>query len=123
MNITVRPATAADVAGIHPGIEGVSYRAWAADIDGVKAGVVGLALTRPRACLFCWFDEALRPHIASVKILRLLKKVHNLMIERGKPVYALRDKNEPKAEAILARLGLTFAGDEDGEAIYVWEPR
>lgn len=120
--IVIRPATEADVKDLHPELAGVSYRAWAAEIDGEKAGVIGLALTRPRACLFCGFSEDLRPHLTSMPLMRLLKKVEMMFKARGLPVYALRDANEPKSEAILRRLGFKFSEEIDGSEVYEWRP-
>lgn len=117
-----RPATADDVRGLHPGAEGVSYRAWACELDGEKAGVIGLALTRPRACLFCGFDEKLRPYLKSLTVLRLLKKTETLIRQRGLPVYAIRQADEPKAAAILTRMGFEPLGELDGEDVWGWEP-
>jgi hypothetical protein len=84
-------------------------------MDGELAGVVGLALTRPRACLFCWTAEKLKPHLKSVGVLRLLKKVEAAMHERGLPVYAIREANEPKAAEMLARLGFIPFGEVDDD--------
>lgn len=81
--------------------------------------MIGLALTRPRACLFCWFDERLRPHLKSMTVLRLLKRVDMLIRERGRPVYAIRQADEPKAAAILTRLGFQPVEEIDGDE--VWE--
>jgi hypothetical protein len=122
MTLTARPATAADIKGLHPGAEGVSYRAWVCEIDGERAGVVGLALTRPRACLFCWTDEKLRPHLKAPTVLRLLKKTEAVFKARGLPVYAIREKDEPKAEAMLTRLGFKYLDEVDGEAVFEWTP-
>lgn len=108
------------MAGIHN--VGASYRAWACDLDGELAGVVGLALTRPRACLFCWFDERLRPHLKSIAVLRLLKKVEALIHERGLPVYAIREEREPQAEKVLTRLGFASVGEIDGDDVWVYAP-
>lgn len=119
--ITTRPAIAADVSGIHN--VGASYRAWACELDGELAGVVGLALTRPRACLFCWFDEKLRPHLKSVAVLRLLKKVEALIQERALPVYAIRQESEPSAARVLTRLGFVSVGEHDGDDVWEWSPR
>lgn len=121
--ITTRPATSADVAELHPGAEGTSYRAWTCDLDGKPAGVVGLALTRPRACLFCSFDETLRPYLKSVAVLRLLKKAEALFKARNLPVYTIRDKAEPKAPAILARLGFEYLADVEGDEVWGWSPQ
>ncbi len=120
--IVTRPATASDIAGLHPEAAGTSYRAWACDLDEQPVGVIGLALTRPRACLFCAFDEALRPHLKSMPVMRLVKGVHDLIVSRGLPVFAIRDRNEPKAAAILERLGFAHAGIVEGDDIYMWEP-
>jgi len=120
-DLKARPATADDVRGLHPGAEGSSYRAWACDLDGEAAGVIGLALTRPRACLFCGFDEKLRPHLKSLTVLRLLKKADALIRERGRPVYAIRQADEPKAAAILTRLGFEPFGDVDGDEVWIWD--
>lgn len=118
--MTVRPAAAADVEGLH-GV-GSSYQAWVCDLDGKLSGVIGLALTRPRACLFCWFDEGLRPHLKAMPILRLLKRVEMLIRERGKPVYAIRQDDEPKAAGILSRLGFAPAETIDGNDVWEWTP-
>lgn len=82
-----------------------------------------MALTRPRACLFCWFDESLRPHLKSVAVLRLLKKVERLIHERGQPVYAIREEGEPKAAKMLTRLGFVPVGEIDGDDVWEWSPR
>jgi hypothetical protein len=121
--ITVRPATAADLAEIHPEAVGTSYRAWACELDGETVGAIGLALTRPRACLFCGFTEALRPHLKSMTVLRLLKRVERVIRERNLPVYAIRDLNEPKAPEILGRLGFAYYAKIDGEPVWKWTPR
>jgi hypothetical protein len=118
--ISVRPATAADVTALHGC--GASYIAWACDLDGEPVGAIGLALTRPRACLFCGFDEKLRPYLKAMPILRLLKRVEALIRERGLPVYAIRQPDEPKAEAILTRLGFEYFDEIDGDQIFEWNP-
>jgi hypothetical protein len=119
--LQIRPATADDLKGVHPEADGVSYRAWAAELDGKTVGVIGLALTRPRACLFCAFEEELRPHLKAMPILRLLKKVKDTIEARGLPVYAIREPDEDKAPAILARLGFERFGEVDGDDVWMWE--
>jgi hypothetical protein len=116
--LSVRPARQSDLPDCHP--QGTSYMAWAVDFEGEPAGVIGLALTRPRACLFCTFDERLRPHLKSLTILRLVKKVEAAFKGRGLPVYAIREKDEPKASAMLKRLGFEPAGELDGHEFYEW---
>lgn len=120
--IQTRPARPEDVAALHPEVSGVSYRAWVAELDGEAVGVIGLALTRPRACLFCGFREELRPHLKTVAVLRLLKKVLGVIEERGLPVFALRDRSEDKAPDILKRLGFAPLGEFGGDEVWEWQP-
>lgn len=116
--VTIRPARSSDLPAEHP--PGASYIAWAADLDGIPAGVIGLALVRPRSCLFCYFDESLRPYLKTLTILRLIKRVEATMQVRGLPVYAIREKDEPKAPAMLTRLGFEPAGELDGQEVWEW---
>jgi hypothetical protein len=116
--LTVRGARTSDLPEDHP--PGASYIAWAVDLDGVPSGVIGLALVRPRSCLFCYFDESLRPHLKTLTILRLVKRVEGVITARGLPVYAIREKDEPKAPAMLTRLGFEPTGELDGHEIWEW---
>jgi hypothetical protein len=116
----VRAAKREDLPDFHP--RGLSYRAWVTELDGQPVGIIGLALTKPRASLFCYFEDALRPHLKSMPVMRLLKKVEVMFKARGLPVYAIREKNEPKAEAMLQRLGFTLSTELDGDEIWEWAP-
>lgn len=120
VGLVSRPATAADILAVHPD-QTCSWRAWAVDLDGKLAGVIGIALMRPMACLFCWFDEALRPYLKSLTVLRLLKKVEEVVKASRVPVLAIRDRKEPKAPHILKRLGFVFDHvSDEGDPIYKW---
>lgn len=92
-----------------------------AELDGKAAGVIGLALTRPRACLFCAFGEELRPYLKTMPVMRLVKKVETMFKARGMPVFAVCEKTEPKAPAMLARLGFEYIGSVDGDEVYGWD--
>ena len=118
----VRPATGKDVADLHPMAPGISYRAKVAELDGKVVGIIGMALTRPRACVFFSGTEELKPYLKSVQMLRELKRFEAMFKARGLPVYAIREKDEPKAPAILKRLGFKFVNEFDGDEIYEWRP-
>jgi hypothetical protein len=118
--ITTRSARAEDVTQLHPEARGASYLAWVAELNGRPDGTIGLALTRPRACLFCRFDETLRPHLKAMPLLRLLKRVQTTIETRARPVYALRDPREEQAPAILARLGFALVGWSGGDEVWEW---
>lgn len=120
--ITTRPATAADVQRVHPD-QKCSWRAWAVELDGLLAGVIGVALSRPYPCLFCWFDERLRPHFRCLTVLRLIKRVEAVLRSASGPVLAIRDPHEPRAPHILKRLGFRFYCLADGDAVYIKERR
>lgn len=122
MSLVIRPAKLDELAQWHPESAGVSYRAWAVDDEEGLVGVIGLALTRPRACVFCGFDERLRPYLKCMALMRLLKKLHLLIIARDKPVYALLDPKESAAPAILTRMGFAHEWTRDGNTVYVWRP-
>lgn len=115
--ISVRVATMPEVKEAHPDMQ-CSYRAWAVEMDGDLVGLIGLALTRPQACLFCWIDPRLRPHLASITVMRLVKKVADLVAAQKAPVLAVRDRKEPKAPHILKRMGFRFYDIIDGDAVY-----
>ena len=120
--IVSRPATAEDVRSVHPD-QGCSFIAWAVDLDGKLAGVVGLAKTRPVACAFCWIDETLRPYLKSLTVMKLLKKLEAACRASRLPVVAIRDRKEPKAPHILKRLGFTFDHvSDENDAVYRWGP-
>lgn len=115
--IVSRQATAEDVKKVHPD-QGCSWKAWVCELEGEVVGVIGIALTRPVACIFCWFDEKLRPYLKSMTVLRLLKKVEMAARNNRLPVLAVRDRKEPKAPHILKRMGFQFEALIDGDAIY-----
>ncbi len=118
----VRPARLEDIERLHPESRLLSYRAWACDIDGEPAGVIGIAFTRPQASVFFSCTDALRPHLGSVRMLRVLKRFEAMFKARGLPVLAVREPGEEKAPAMLARLGFRFLREADGEEIHEWRP-
>ena len=117
-----RAATAADVKLFYPEMT-TSFRAWACDLDGEPAGIIGLALTRPVACMFSTFREPLRPYLKSLTILRLIKKAEAAVRASRVPVRAIAEPSEPTAEGMLTRLGFEYLGTFNGDVVYEWEPR
>jgi hypothetical protein len=115
--VTVRPATREDIEQFYPDIT-ASFRAWVVEVDGVAKGIIGLALTRPYACLFSSADKSL--NLKSIKILKLIKKVEMLFKVRGLPVLAVAEPDLLTAPKILTRLGFEHFGDVDGDDIYIW---
>lgn len=117
--MTIRAATSGDIATFYPDITS-SFRAWVAEIDGEVQGIIGLALTRPYACIFSAVNEPLRPLLKSMAILKLIKKVESLFKTRGLPVMAIAEPDLMTAPVILERLGFEYLEQVDGDAVYVW---
>ena len=117
--ITTRPATIEDVRRFYPE-HSCSFRAWVAEMDGVPEGIIGLALSRPLACMFSTFNEALRPHLKCVTVLRIIKQAERAVKESRVPVIALAESDEPTAPGILTRLGFKSAGVTGDGEVFVW---
>lgn len=115
--IATRPATREDVLRYYPE-QTASFRAKVCELDGKPVGIIGLALTRPFACLFSAFDEALRPYLKSLTVLRLIKWVEGVVRACKRPVRAIAEPTEPTAPKILQRLGFVFLEHNDGDDIY-----
>jgi hypothetical protein len=112
-------ATAENMKQFYPEMT-CSFQAWAVDIDGVCEGVIGMALTRPYRCIFATFSDTLRPHLKSVRIMKLVKKLHDEVAKSRMPVRAIRQCGERKAVHILKRLGFEFECLCDGDAVYIY---
>jgi hypothetical protein len=120
MMLRSRPATMTDVQRFYPGL-GVSVRAWVCEIDGEVQGIIGIAITRPAHSIFSMFSEALRPHLRSLTVLRLVKWLADLLPSFRAPIFAIREPGGRQAPHILKRLGFRFYGIVDGDAVYRFE--
>lgn len=109
----------ADIKQFYPEMT-TSFRAWVCELDGEVRGIIGLALTRPAACMFSAFDEDLRPHLKSLTVLRLIKKAEAAVRASHLPVRAIAEKTEETASRMLERLGFEYLGQLDGEKVYEW---
>lgn len=117
--IHVRPASKDDVSRFYPGMT-ATFRAWVCDLDGEVRGLIGVIFTRPCACLVSVFDEALRPYLKSIAILRLIKKAQSAVVAYGKRVLAVAEPGEATAKGMLERLGFVYFGNVDGDEVYQW---
>lgn len=120
MLLSSRPATADDIRNFYPGMT-CSFRALVCEMDGEPVGILGLALARPSASIFSTFSEALRPHLGSLTVLRMVKWLRGVVARHRGPVFAIRERSERKAVHLLKRLGFRFYGLADGDAVYRYE--
>ena len=116
-----RAATFADVKKHYPD-QTASFRAWVVELDGEAKGIIGLALTRPFACLISSFEPELRPHLKRPAVLRLIKKTEAAIKASRLPVRAIADPNEPTAPGLLSRMGFEPLGKFAGDEIWEWSP-
>lgn len=112
-----RAATRADIKAFYPDIT-TSFKAWVCEMDGEAQGIIGVALSRPFACMFSTFKEPLRPYLKSMTVMKLIKKAEAAVKASRVPVRAIAEKTEPTAPGILERLGFEYAGEADGDDIY-----
>lgn len=117
MKIEGRAATAEDIQEFYPHL-GCSFKAWVCELDGKVEGIVGIAMLRPIAALFCRFNEALRPYLKHVAVLRLLKKAEEAVRASRLPVWTVAQADEPLAPKIITRLGFARLGNIYGDEIY-----
>lgn len=120
MALRSRPATIDDVRAFYPGFT-CSFRAWVCEMDGEAVGIIGMSLARPAYSIFCQFGEALRPHLRSLTVLRLLKWLKGVVSAVRAPVLAIRQRDERQAVHILKKLGFRFLILLDGDAVYIFE--
>lgn len=118
--VTTRPAQAADIAHFYPDL-GTSVRAWIIELDGVMVGIVGIAMCRPTHSIFSTFDEALRPYLKRLSVLRLIKRLQTYVEAAKGPVLAVREPGERQSAHLLKRLGFRFHALVEGDAIYRYE--
>ncbi len=116
--IQVRAATRADIDRWFPGTGAISFRAWACDLDGEPAGVVGVALGNPQSWLFAAFDEDLRPMLRKPAIVKAILRVRELVRRSKTQVLAYRDPGEERAPDILRKFGFVEIGYEHGREVY-----
>lgn len=118
--LRTRPATSDDIRHFYPDVT-CSFKAMVCEMDGERAGIIGIALARPVASVFTSFSEALRPHLRSLTVLRLLKWLKGVLGSLRGPCFAIRQRGERKAVHILKRLGFRFWAIVDGDAVYRFE--
>ena len=53
-------------------------------------------------------------------MLRLIRKLKDMIEARGLPVMAIAEGDEPTASAILRRLGFAYIGEHDGDQVFEW---
>lgn len=117
MTITVRPATAEDIAAFSDLANKPTVRAWIGELDGTIIALGGIALVKGRWIAFVDLTEAARPYKMTIArtAIRFLEQARRDGI---KFIYADMDANEPSAPRWLASLGFTL--DPRSQHLYRW---
>jgi hypothetical protein len=98
--ITWGIATAAEVDDLYSGRPRETLRAIIIRVDGVPAGIVGLAKEPDRDRAFSEYTEALCPHLKRMPVLRAIKAFMQWVESSRVPVYAISE-----GTGLLERLG------------------
>jgi hypothetical protein len=88
-------------------------QAWVVVEDGVPIGVGGLAFRRHFVEVFSDIRPEMRKH--PVTLWRVARQVMRRAAELGRPAIAVRNPDEPTADAFLRRLGFQREGE-----VYLW---
>lgn len=110
--ITWGYASASDIEAFYGEHPAVTIRAVIIHLDGVPAGVIGLAFEGDRARAFSEYRPELASHLKSIPVLRAIKAAQGMYASSVKPVVAVREG----CSGILERLGFESV---DGE-LYLW---
>ncbi len=120
--LTIRPATAADIARHSKDATRCSLRAWVAEADGVPLGIAGLCRLRSgRWFAFCDVTSAeAAPY--KMHIARAARRFFNEAAASGiRFIYTAVDPDEPRAVRWVTSLG--FQPDPMNPDIYRWSAR
>lgn len=112
----IAPATAEDVVAIYGHPPPYSMQAYVIRQDGRAVGIGGLYYAGQRHVAFC---RSVAP-ISRKVIVRLVRKVAEIIRGRGARVFALRDASIPTSETLLKHMGFQLvAATAEGE-VYAW---
>jgi len=117
--ITTRPATKDDVMHFYPDIT-ASFRAWVVELNGHVEAILGIVMRRPFATLVSVVNDALKPYLKHMAVLRLIKKVQGVCEKYKGPLVAIAEDGEEGAPLLLTRLGFVHYGVVDGDELYIW---
>jgi len=111
--IEIKPATRETLERFYGKQPDATVCAWVAEQDGVLLGCGGIAFRGPALEVFSDFGDELKRH--PKYILKAARIILKKAAEYRRPVFALRNKDEPTADAFLRRLGFEPKGD-----LYKW---
>lgn len=116
-HVTVRPATAADIAAFSEIERPPTVKAWVGELDGKIIAIGGLAYGKGRWFAFIDLNDEARPY--KMHILRAAKRMLAQARRDGiKYIYAESSPVEPKSVAWMTSLG--FIIDPRSQQFYRW---
>lgn len=121
-NITIRPATRADIALLLGPDYDRTMRAFVADLDGVPACIAGLEKHHGVMVGF----STISPHVVigenvtKLLVWRTAKKLLKELQNTGYPFIVVASRKMPGAPAFLERLGFTYSHTSGDGEIYKW---
>lgn len=110
--VSVRPATAADIAAYYGRPQRQTMRAVAIVKEGVMVGIIGLARLPGRLILFSESKPELGEDIRSFAVRRATIEMAKLGVRSKSPLYAVKERGSD----VLERLGF----EQVSEDLYRW---
>lgn len=117
--LTVRRATAEDIAAFSDMTEKPTIIGWVGEVDGRIIGLGGFARGGARWVAFADLTEEARPYRMTIArtAIRAMQEAKRLGFRF---VYAAKDDSEPTAEKWLKSLG--FSLDPKSNTLFRWRP-
>jgi GNAT superfamily N-acetyltransferase len=118
-SVTIRRATAEDIAAFSDMTNRPTTIAWVGELDGKIIGLAGFARNKGRWIAFADLSEEARPYKVTIAraAIRAMDEVRRLGIPF---VYAVLDETEPTALKWLQSLG--FSLDPRSQHLFRWRP-
>lgn len=115
-----RQATAKDAREFYGEKPPFSFRGVAAIKDGKVVGLGGIYREAHYLVAFTDMKDEMREN--KKDIAKGCRMIHKMIIDEKRPVYAVANREEPTAEALLAKLGFVPSGRETSKgSILIWK--
>jgi hypothetical protein len=112
MKITYGTASASEIDAYYGERPSETIKAIIIRLDGMPAGVIGLARQQGSARAFSEYKPELEPFLKSIAVARAIKAAQKMFASYALPIYAIREG----CAGILERVGFVQHSDE----VYRW---
>ncbi len=118
--ITTRWATREDFDAVIGRQPPVTVQAIAALADGEAYAVIGIARMDGQWVLGSTYRPEFKRWLRHPTALKAVLKMQQIIRQRGVPVIAIADRNEPDSDRLMHRLGFEWVDETDDGGLYRW---